>query len=52
MNYEMIYEIIFAFGVSSFAGVLLIALGIRLWEMRAAELELKRRKQNETRTHD
>ncbi len=51
--YNMIYELMLAFGISSCAGMLLIAFGVRLWEMRCAELELKRRKRkNETRADD
>lgn len=53
MNYEIIYELMIAFGIASCAGMLLILFGARLWEMRCAELELKRRKRkNETRTDD
>lgn len=53
MNYEIIYELMLAFCISSCAGMLLIAFGARLWAMRCAELELKRRKRkNETRADD
>lgn len=53
MIYEMIYVFMLASGIASCAGMLLILFGARLWEMRCAELELKRRKRkNETRTDD
>lgn len=49
--YNMIYELMLAFGISSMVGITLIIFGMRLWEMRMAELELKRRIKNE-RTHN
>ena len=49
--YNMIYELMLAFGISSMVGITLIIFGMRLWEMRCAELELKRRIKNE-RTHN
>ena len=49
--YNMIYELMLAFGISSMVGIILIIVGMRLWEMRMAELELKRRIKNE-RTHN
>ena len=49
--YNMIYELMLAFGISSMVGIILIILGMRLWEMRMAELELKRRIKNE-RSHN
>ena len=49
--YNMIYELMLAFGISSMVGIILIIFGMRLWEMRCAELELKRRIKNE-RTHN
>ena len=49
--YNMIYELMLAFGISSMVGIILIIFGMRLWEMRMAELELKRRIKNE-RTHN
>lgn len=45
--YNMIYELMLAFGISSMVGIILIIFGMRLWEMRMAELELKRRLKNE-----
>lgn len=49
--YNMIYELMMAFGISSMVGIILIIFGMRLWEMRMAELELKRRIKNE-RSHN
>ena len=45
--YNMIYELMLAFGISSMAGIILLIFGMRLWEMRCAELELKKRIQKE-----
>lgn len=45
--YDMIYELMLAFGISSIAGIILLIFGMRLWEMRCAELELKKRIQKE-----
>ena len=42
----MIYELMLAFGISSMVGSSLIIVGMRLWEMRMAELELKAKKRN------
>lgn len=44
MNAEILYNLILILFFSEIAGVLLVALGMRMWEMRCAELELKRRK--------
>lgn len=44
--YNMIYELMLAFGISSMVGIILIIFGMRLWEMRMAELELKAKKRN------
>ena len=44
--YNMIYELMLAFGISSMVGIILIIFGMRLWEMRMAELELKAIKRN------
>ena len=49
--YNMIYDLMLAFGIYSMVGIILIIFGMRLWEMRCAELELKRRIKNE-RTHN
>lgn len=49
--YNILYELMLAFGISSMVGIILIIFGMRLWEMRMAELELKRRIKNE-RTHN
>lgn len=49
--HQAAYQLMLAFGLSTLAGMALIALGVRLWEMRCAELELKRRIKNE-RTHN
>ncbi|MGN1048390.1 MAG: hypothetical protein ACI4QZ_07255 [Eubacteriales bacterium] len=40
--YDMIYDLMLAFGISSIAGIILLIFGMRLWEMRCAELELKK----------
>lgn len=49
--HQAVYQLMLVFGLSTLAGMALIALGVRLWEMRCAELELKRRIKNE-RTHN
>lgn len=41
--HQAAYQLMLAFGLSTLAGMALIAFGVRLWEMRCAELELKRR---------
>lgn len=43
MDAEILLNLITILFYSEIAGALLIALGIRMWEMRCAELELKRR---------
>lgn len=45
--YDMIYELMLAFGISSIAGIILLIFGMRLWEMRCAELDFKKRIQKE-----
>ena len=42
MDAEILLNLITILFYSEIAGALLIALGIRMWEMRCAELELKR----------
>ena len=44
--YNIVYELMLAFGISSMVGIILIIFGMRLWEMRMAELELKAKKRN------
>lgn len=43
MDAEILLNLITILFFSEITGALLIALGIRMWEMRCAELELKRR---------
>ena len=43
MDAEILLNLITILFYSEIAGALLIARGIRIWEMRGAELELKRR---------
>ena len=43
MDAEILLNLIAILFYSEIAGALLIALGIRMWEMRFDELELKRR---------
>ena len=42
--YNMIYELMLAFGISSMVGIILISFGMRWWEMRMGELELRARR--------
>lgn len=51
MDAEILLNLITILFFSEIAGALLVALGMRMWEMRMAELELKRRIKNE-RTHN
>lgn len=43
MDAEILLKLITILFFSELSGVLLVALGMRMWEMRCAELELKRR---------
>lgn len=41
--HQAAYQLMLAFGLSTLAGMALIAFGVRLWEMRCAELEYKKK---------
>ena len=43
MDAEILLKLITILFFSELSGVLMIAIGMRMWEMRCAELELKRR---------
>ncbi|MGN0378955.1 MAG: hypothetical protein ACI4EU_05150 [Butyrivibrio sp.] len=40
--HEAAYQLMLTFGISTLAGMALIAFGVRLWEMRCAELRYKK----------
>lgn len=40
--HNMAYQLMLTFGISTLAGMAIIAFGVRLWEMRAAELKYKK----------
>lgn len=41
--YNTAYHLMLTFALSTLAGMALIAFGVRLWEMRCAELEYKKK---------
>lgn len=40
--YTAAYNLMLAFGISTLAVMVLMAFGVRLWEMRTAELKYKK----------
>lgn len=43
MDSEILLNLLTILFFAEFAGAFLVAFGLRMWEMRCAELELKRR---------